>query len=128
MSERDSIGEARAVLDRFMAAFNEHEPAKVAATFNFPHVRFHSGKVTIFPTAADFNLKIFAGTRDARDWARSEWAERNVITAGPEKVHFDTKFNRLRADGSLIASYRSIYIVTKVDGRWGIQGRSSFAE
>lgn len=128
MSEAGYIGEARAVLDRFMTAFNAHDASLVAATFNFPHVRFHSGKVTVFPTAADFNLGFFATTRDAKEWGRSAWDERNVITAGPEKVHFDTKFSRLRTDGSLIASYRSIYIVTKVGGHWGIQGRSSFAE
>ncbi|MEZ5816503.1 MAG: hypothetical protein R3D44_05435 [Hyphomicrobiaceae bacterium] len=127
MSDEASIEAALAVLDRFMEAFNTADPAKVAQTFNFPHVRFHSGKVTIFPTAADFNLEIFRRTDDARTWSRSVWDERRVINAGADKVHFDTQFSRRRADGSLIASYRSIYIVTRVDGRWGIQGRSSFA-
>ena len=125
--DRQSVEAAMAVLDRFMAAFNAGDAARIAATFNFPHVRFHSSKVTVFPTAADFNLNIFKSTADAKEWARSEWDERRVIHAGPEKVHFDTQFSRKRADGSVIASYRSIYIVTQVDGRWGIQGRSSFA-
>ena len=31
-------------------------------------------------------------------------------------------------DGSPIGSYRSLYIVTLKDGRWAIQGRSSWAE
>ena len=30
------------------------------------------------------------------------------------------------ADGSVIGVYESLYILTKVDGRWGIQARSSF--
>jgi hypothetical protein len=115
------------VLDRFMAAFNTGEATRVAETFNFPHVRFHSGKVTIFPTAADFNLEIFRSTSDAREWSHSTWDQRRVINAGRDKVHFDTQFSRRRADDSIIAAYRSIYIVTRVDGRWGIQARSSFA-
>lgn len=128
MQDRESVGAAMAVLDSFMAAFNSGDARQVAATFNFPHVRFHSGKVTVFPAAADFTLDNFRSTTDARDWASSAWDERHIIHAGPGKVHFDTQFSRRRADGSTIASYRSIYIVTRIDGRWGIQARSSFAQ
>ncbi len=122
-----SIDAAMAVLDRFMAAFSASDVDGIRASFNFPHVRFHSGKVTTFPNPESFNLDNFRSTADARDWASSVWDERRVIHAGADKVHFDTQFSRLRADGRIIASYRSIYIVTRIDGRWGIQGRSSFA-
>jgi hypothetical protein len=122
-----SVRAALAVLDRFMAAFSACDEDGIRACFNFPHVRFHSGKVTIYQSPADYSMSAFRSTADAREWARSVWDERTVIHAGDDKVHFDTQFSRLRADGSLIASYRSIYIVTRIDGRWGIQGRSSFA-
>jgi len=42
-------------------------------------------------------------------------------------VHVDTKFTRCRADGSVISSYESLYILTKEEGRWGVKLRSSFA-
>ena len=115
------------VLDAFMAAFSARDVEAVRATFHFPHARFHDGKVTLFINADDFSMGFFLASADAREWARSVWDERRVIHAGPDKVHFDTQFSRLRADGSVIATYRSIYIVTRIDGRWGIQGRSSFA-
>ena len=121
------IDAAMGVLDRFMAAFNSADAREVAATFNFPHVRFHSGKVTVWPSAADFNLDIFRASADAREWAESRWDERRVIHAGADKVHFDTRFSRRRADGSVINAYQSIYIVTRIGGCWGIQARSSFA-
>jgi predicted amidohydrolase len=121
------IAAARATLDAFMAAFNTGDAKAVAATYHFPHVRLHSGKVTVFPTAADFDLSNFRATSDAREWARSIWDHTRVIHAGPDKVQFDTRFSRLRADGSTIATYDSIYIVTRIGGRWGIQARSSFA-
>ena len=127
MQHQDSIDAAMAVLDRFIAAFSASEVEGIRQAFNFPHARFHSGKVTIFPTPADYNMDIFRQSADAREWAESVWDERRVIHAGRDKVHFDTQFSRLRADGSVINTYRSIYIVTKIDGHWGIQGRSSFA-
>ena len=127
MPHQASIDAAMGVLDRFIAAFSTSDEAGVRESFNFPHARFHSGQVTVFINPADYNMNFFKGTPDAKDWAKSVWDERRVITAGADKVHFDTEFSRLRADGSRIATYRSIYIVTCVGGHWGIQGRSSFA-
>lgn len=124
---QESVAVAMTVLDRFMVAFSASDEAGVRDTFNFPHAQFHAGKVTLFVNPEDCNMGFFRGTTDAKDWVKSVWDERTVINAGADKVHFDTRFSRLRADGSIIASYRSIYIVTKVAGKWGIQGRSSFA-
>ena len=123
----DSIAAAVAVLDRFMAAFSASDVDGIRAAFNFPHVRFHSGQILTFAKSEDFNLDYFRSTPDAVEWARSVWDDRRIIHAGKDKVHFDTQFSRLRADGGIIASYRSIYIVTRIDGHWGIQGRSTFA-
>ena len=53
------------------------------------------------------------------DWGRSEWDRREVIHSGPEKVHIDTRFTRYRADGTVIAAFDSIYVVTNEDGHWG---------
>lgn len=119
------IAEAQKVLDAFMVAFNRRDLTAWEATFNFPHVRFASNAVTILQpgqqTAAMFNTGALA------DWDHSDWARRAVIHAGADKVHIDTRFNRYRKDGSLISGFDSIYIVTKVNGHWGVQGRSSFA-
>ena len=123
----DAVAAAMDTLDRFIAAFSASDETGIRAAFNFPHVRFHGGKVTVFMNAEDFNLGFFRGSADAKDWAESVWDERKVINADAGKVHIDTQFSRLRADGSVIASYRSIYIVTRIAGKWGIQGRSSLA-
>jgi hypothetical protein len=42
-------------------------------------------------------------------------------------VHLKVAFSRWRADGSLIGHFETIYIVTRQNGHWGIQARSSFA-
>ncbi len=60
-------------------------------------------------------------------WAHSAWDYVEPIDAGADKVHFRVRFSRFRADGSKIGSYRSLYIVTRIDGRWAIQARSSWA-
>jgi len=65
--------------------------------------------------------------RAGADWHHSEWDFRNVIAAGPAKVHLDVQFTRYREDDSVIGVYPAVYVVVNQDGRWGIQCRSSFA-
>ena len=119
------IAAAQERLNAFMTAFNARDVTAYEATFNFPHVRFASGQVTIINPG--FHKPDMFTTGALSDWDHSAWLRREVIHAGPDKVHIDTRFARYRKDGSLIGAFDSIYIVTRVNGRWGIQGRSSFA-
>lgn len=129
MTQTDiAIAEARAVMDGFMTAFNAEDAEALRTTwFHFPHVRLHSGQVTVMATPADFRSAVWGRTCQAQGWARTAWDYVEPIDAGPDKVHFRVQFTRYRADGSAIGSYRSLYIVTRQDGRWGIQARSSWA-
>ena len=128
MSKSD-IAAARAAMDGFMAAFSAEDSDAIRTRwYHFPHVRFHSGKVTVFERPEDFSSIVFNRQGQAREWARSAWDYVELVDAGPNKVHFRVQFSRFRPDGSLIGSSKSFYIVTFKEGRWAIQGRSSWAE
>lgn len=119
------IAAAQERLDAFMKAFNARDLAAFEATFNFPHVRFASNTVTVINPGYHKPEMFERGALS--EWDHSAWARREVIHAGADKVHIDTRFTRFRKDGGVIGGFDSIYIVTRLDGRWGIQGRSSFA-
>ena len=119
------IAAAQGRLDAFMTAFNARDLPAFEATFNFPHVRFASGTVTVINPGYHKAEMFERGALS--DWDHSAWERREVIHAGADKVHIDTRFTRYRKDGSVIGGFDSIYIVTRQDGRWGIQGRSSYA-
>ena len=57
----------------------------------------------------------------------SAWDHRKIIHSSDDKVHVNTRFTRYRADDTKIGVYDSVYVVTKQDGHWGVQARSSFA-
>ena len=42
-------------------------------------------------------------------------------------MHFDVRFTRYRADGSVLGVYRSLWVVSRIGGRWAAQLRSTFA-
>jgi hypothetical protein len=126
---RDAEAEAAAmkVLDAFMTAFNGRDVAAFETVLHYPHYRIASGEVSVLqdPKMLPALFQRFVAAMPS--WDHSAWARREVIHSGPDKVHIDTRFTRYRADGSELASYDSLYIVTKRDGRWGVLARSSFA-
>ncbi|MGD0190702.1 MAG: hypothetical protein ABSD74_08170 [Rhizomicrobium sp.] len=122
----DAIAGALKCLDDFMAAFNASDLARWEQTFNFPSIRLASGQLVIIDKPGWHPPDTF--TRGAlKDWHHSAWERRDVVHAGPDKVHFDTRFVRYRADGSVIGHFDSIYVVTHENGHWGVKIRSSFA-
>ena len=121
----EAIAAAVKVLDDFMAAFNARDVAAWDRTFNFPSVRLASNRLVILQ-AGDHQPAMF-DQGALSDWDHSAWERRDVIHAGRDKVHFDTRFTRYRADGSVIGGFDSIYVVTCEDGHWGVKARSSYA-
>jgi hypothetical protein len=127
MQEKEPTPETAAlvVLDHHIAALNARDPVALAATLHFPHYRLSNAGMKVW----DGPDQYFADFREraGSDWHHSAWDFRRLIATSPDKVHLDVQFTRYRADGSAIASYRSIWVVTRIDGRWAAQLRSSFA-
>ncbi len=123
--DAEAIRAAQGVLDAFMKAFNARDIPAFEATFNFPSVRLASqGLVILNP--GDMKAERFTSGALA-EWDHSAWDRREIIHAGPDKVHIDTRFTRYRKDGSVLGGFDSIYVVTRQDGHWGVKIRSSFA-
>ncbi len=116
------------LVDRYMEAFNRRDEAAWAATLNYPHVRAAGGQVKVWNTPEDYQRDFdFQEFAKEFTWAYSRWDERRVIQSGPDKVHLAVRFTRYKADGGKLASFEALYVVTKRDGHWGVQVRSSFA-
>jgi len=129
MAENDAEKMAMQAMDAFMTGFNAKDPKAWAESLNYPHVRFASGTVTVWKNAEDFaETAVNSFDRlQAVGWDHSVWDSREVVQVGEDKVHILTKFSRFTEDEKPIATFQSLYIVTKQDGHWGTQARSSFA-
>ncbi|MEM7001779.1 MAG: hypothetical protein AAF529_13400 [Pseudomonadota bacterium] len=127
----DSSGaqdQARLVMDEFMNAFNARDKVRWAETLLFPHVRIASSGVTVTPTreefVADMDFEAFAARFN---WRHSRWDSIEAVHVGPDKVHFKVVFTRVNQQNEAYASFDSLYVLQRVNGRWGIRARSSFA-
>ena len=125
LSDSVAVKAAMAVLDDHIAALNARDEAALVATLHFPHFRLTGGRMKVWERPDSYLEDFYA--RAGKDWHHSAWDFRNVISAGPDKVHLDVQFTRYRSDNSAIGSFRSLWIVSRLNGRWAAQARSSFA-
>jgi hypothetical protein len=123
--EGAALDAALDVLDRHIAALNAGDEAALAATLHFPHYRLARGRLQSWDGPAHYFADFRA--RAGEGWARSAWDFRNPIAIGADKVHLDVQFTRYRADGSSLGSFRSLWVVARLDGVWAAQLRSTFA-
>jgi hypothetical protein len=114
------------VLDDYMTAFNRMDMAAWESTFQFPHYRLASAQMKVLDHAGLQNAEDVRKSLGA-GWHHSAWGRRKIIQWSPDKAHVDTLFVRYRADGSVMGSFESLYVLTKEQGRWGVKLRSSFA-
>ncbi|MDF1854777.1 hypothetical protein [Pseudooceanicola sp.] len=114
------------VLDDFMVALNAQDSDGMRATLHFPHYRLSTSGVQVYEKAEDYGVDTFLARSDTGGWHHSAWTRRTIIHADANKAHLDVEFTHYRADGSVIGVYPSLWIVTRIDGRWRVQARSSY--
>ena len=119
--------EVQEVLDAFMEAFNRLDVAAWERTFHFPHYRLASGDMSVLDQPGQQDGSELRRRLEASGWHHSAWERREIVHLSADKAHVDTRFVRYRADGSVLAAFDSLYVLTKKEGRWGVKLRSSFA-
>ena len=123
MITRNAPAEAFAVLENFTAAFNRQDVAGMDATLHFPHVFL--GKTMVIWDAPRSLAAEFFPNLVASGWSFSRYTKKEVLLATKERVHFLVEYDRCRADGSVLNKQAAIWVVARINGRWGIQVRST---
>jgi hypothetical protein len=128
MTEADSTADPGALtaVANYIDALNRRDLDGIRAAFHFPHAQLRAGSLIHYATPAELSYAGFYKRMAAEQWTRSTWDGHKVALAGPDKVHLDVWFTRWRADGTAIGTHHSLYIVTRIAGRWGIQVNSSY--
>jgi hypothetical protein len=123
MSESEQ--EAKELAQKWVKAFNDRNVDLVRDCMHFPNVRLASSSVILIKTVEDWRSPFESMEKEGWDYSTLDSME--TFHVSEDKVHLGVVFTRYRADGTSYATHRSLWIITKKDGRWGIQGRSSFA-
>jgi hypothetical protein len=116
---------ARAVMEEFFRAWNTGEDAELRKVQHFPFITLGAnGRTSIAMKAEDFTQN-FPALRQNEGWAKSTLDGIQVLpVAAPDKIHLVVTYSRYKADGSKYVTGETFYILTKQNGRWGLQLRS----
>lgn len=122
--DKHSEDAARKVVEAYFPLFSNRDADGLLSVVNFPHIRVTETGTVIIPSAKDWTGD---PTPLEDDYHHTELESLTFVQSNAMKVHALVVFSRYKADGTKYISYPTLWIITKVDGHWGIQIRSSFA-
>jgi hypothetical protein len=119
-----SEAEARKVIEAYFPLFSKRDAKGLLRVVNFPHIRVTAERTLVIPSAAEWK----GDPTPLEDyWHHSALDSLEFVQSDATKAHALVVFSRYQADGTRYISYPTLWIVTRIDGHWGIQVRSTFA-
>jgi len=124
----DLAAKAIETFKRWAAAFNARDADAMVAEMHFPHMRLAGTEFQIWKTSGDFHAVQDTMTEmlKSEGWHITVTKSIEAVQAGPEKVHLVIRQSRQHADGTEYNGFDTLWVFTKIGGRWGVQFRSSF--
>ena len=115
--------EAMVALDRYLETWNSRDAATWAGSLHFPHVRPGPGAFEMTRTPEEYIKGVNFEQTLKTGWHHSEWVTREVLQVGVDKIHASGTWQRYTADDKPLAGSDITYVLTRIDGRWGVQAR-----
>jgi len=125
MDSNAATKQALLVMDAHIKALNNRDANAIAATLHFPHHRLSGTQWKTWETA-DHYFKDFLA-RAGSDWERSSFENINVVGCSDNKVHINVEVRRYDANDTVIAQFKSLWVIIELNGKWAAKIRSSFA-
>jgi hypothetical protein len=116
---------ARAALDAFFTCWNAADVEALRATLNYPFITLGPAGQTIIAAEPSAFTTDFAQLREREGWHHSTLDAVDAVFVSEGKVHCVATYSRYHADGACYATGTILYIVTRQNGHWGMQLRSS---
>lgn len=117
--------EARKVIEDYFTAFNAQDEVAMRRKLNFPFSWIINNRVRLVMKASEFEAptKVLV---ESEGWHHSEidWIE--IVQTWEEKVHAKLAYSRYRTDGTKYITHEALWIITRVDGHWGVQCMSLY--
>jgi hypothetical protein len=115
--------EAMVALDRYLETWNSRDAATWATSLHFPHVRPGPGAFEMTRSPEEYVKGVNFEQTLKTGWHHSEWVTREVLQIGVDKIHASGTWQRYTADDQPLAGSDITYILTRQNGRWGVQAR-----
>jgi len=127
MSESKLILEA---LNDFITAFNKFDKNEIITNLHFPHATHSDGNdPKVYQNGDSFWEFVFHQLSDMKKlegWSYSTLDKTDIINETKHTAHVLVEFSRRDSLGKAYGVAGGIWVVTKKNGKWGLQARSVF--
>jgi hypothetical protein len=93
------------------------------AELHFPHTLLSGAQRLVWDSPGQHPPDFFEQLR-ATGWASTRYESKEAVLASADKVHFVLTYTRRNASDEVLSTHHNLWIVTRLDGRWGIALRS----
>ena len=110
--------------------FNKRNKEITIEYLHFPHIRLWENKFSIFEDAEAFLKGYDIQTENLKKegWDHTVTLEIKVVQSDESKVHLLLHQSRRNSDNVEYHNFHTLWIMTNIEGKWGIQFRSSFLD
>lgn len=113
---------ARSAVENYFAAFNSHDPERLADAIHIPHVRIAGIDVEYWQTREDFMQGTEPGRQ--RTWLETRYENLQVVQATANSANITLRYINVGADGTALSEYDALFLVTLRNNAWKVQARS----
>jgi hypothetical protein len=124
-----SANQAINAYEKFITALNSGDSQAMFEVMHVPHIRISGNGVVIYETKGQLKREYLNGfeSRAGQTWHHTETNWVQALHSSNDKVHLYLQWTRYDKGGNSLATHCALWIMTKLDGKWGAQCRSSFA-
>ncbi|MDX1383892.1 MAG: hypothetical protein R3190_09640, partial [Thermoanaerobaculia bacterium] len=123
-AETGPEAEARATVERYFEAWNAADNEALREVIHLPHAFLVGAGGARIAESWDEIAVDFGALRRTEGWSRSTFDSAEATHVAPGQVHLELVFSRLDAEGRAYRTVPALWILTRRDGRWGVQVRS----
>ena len=128
---RNLESEARAIqaYETFISTLNAGDNQAMFEVLHVPHIRISSNGVVIYETKEELEREYLGSfsSRAGETWHHTSMDWIQALHSSEDKVHLYLHWTRYDEDNNSLATHPALWIMTRVNGQWGAQCRSSFA-
>lgn len=108
--------------------FNKRDRKISVDLMHFPHVRLWNNQFSIFNSEEEFLKGFDQQTQklEQEGWTHTVTKDIKSVQSDESKVHLLLLQSRRNKDDIEIEKFQTLWIMTKIDEKWGIRFRSSF--
>ena len=108
--------------------FNKRDRKISVDLMHFPHVRLWNNQFSIFNSEEEFLKGFDLQTQklEQEGWTDTVTKDIQAVQSDESKVHLLLLQSSRNKNDIEIENFQTLWIMTKIDGKWGIRFRSSF--